>query len=618
MFSKFFNKKNLIIENEVNKNEKIKVNENEKVKEDIKKIIEKVKNKRIKEKEYIKENKENKIILESKNNSIIDVTGKNYKIQKNSFENKNEIIKEKENKKNKIILQSNNNSINGVTGINYKIQKNSFEDENINTEELSLNNNFQDYKRINYLNSIYKYYYKDKISFKDIDLSKKFKNKIKFYEYTEFYLMFKVKIDKYTKNNFLLFETSKLYIEAMQALTIYYTDKEKSFSEIIYDITEASIIEKYEYHEDEFYFKNIFQYELALLFYSIFNYIKNFVNIYLELTTNKNILNFQYELDNKTFKNFTNDILKVLENHINDLKKNITIPNDKIKFELLPLSDNLFKSNLKNLLLEYNNNVEVFLFRVHHFFNLSQLVKNRFIIYYEAAKFLSGARDILKYKLDNKEIIKSKTKNKIHFKLTQKEKEATISFYLHYIFYNKNYDYKKLPNYNMILLFENEDHINNYTEYSKNFNDLLIHKNLNHFKSLLNDIPNLFLNKRKKINIENLSVEQTEKKHSETLNLLNCFLNDEEPKKNLTIIKNQSEVCNKKKELFKINFSSIQLEILDLFCINEFKLTNIELDNFAKKNNIFKNQFIDSINEKAFEILDDNLIEFDENFLSFK
>ena len=507
-------------------------------------------------------------------------------------------VKREDLKEDKKEEKSFKDSVIDVTGKNFKIKSMSPENKKNKKEEVSIDDKFIDYENFEFLTSRFNvdYVYNN---FYGIDLAKKYKSKINFYKDTELYLKFKFKTDKYTRNEFLLFEITKFYINAMQCLTKYYIDKKKSFNKIIFDLAKESILNKYKYIENEYHFKNLFQFELAQLFNIIFDFVKNIVIINLGLTPKKNNFQYIYNLHNKTFKSFDDNIIGVLNKYLFDLKKNITTPNTDTILEFISFSESLFKNTLNTIISDYNNDVDEYLFRVHRFFNICKLVKNRYVIYFEAANFLSKPREIHKNKF------------------TQKEKEATISFYLHYIYYNIKYEIKKLPKYNLNLLFENEEHKKNFANFSKNFSQLLIHKKINLFKKLLNDIPNLFLIKRKKINIENSTIKHTENKHSETLNLLNNFLNDEEPKIKINNIKKEnvtgSEYINKKSVSYKINFSTVQLEILDLFCINEFKLTNIDLDNFTKKNKILKNQFIDSINEKAFEILDDNLIEFDDN-----
>ena len=55
--------------------------------------------------------------------------------------------------------------------------------------------------------------------------------------------------------------------------------------------------------------------------------------------------------------------------------------------------------------------------------------------------------------------------------------------------------------------------------------------------------------------------------------------------------------------------SPIQIEVIKLFSKNGFSLSRAKIEEFAKKNSLFVNQFLNSINEEIYEVIDDILIE---------
>jgi hypothetical protein len=60
---------------------------------------------------------------------------------------------------------------------------------------------------------------------------------------------------------------------------------------------------------------------------------------------------------------------------------------------------------------------------------------------------------------------------------------------------------------------------------------------------------------------------------------------------------------------FEINFSEIETELLALFRENNFQLNDSQVSDFAKSQKQFKTSLVQKINQKFYEIHEENLVE---------
>ncbi len=179
------------------------------------------------------------------------------------------------------------------------------------------------------------------------------------------------------------------------------------------------------------------------------------------------------------------------------------------------------------------------------------------------------------------------------------DRESALILYVYYLqsdMQSKTFNNKFFPKTIQKILFQNSEQLEDFetiiTKFIKN-------KNL---ENTLTEISTLFEVKRKKITINHHEVAETMKQHSETVELLNQYLQDEEE---ITQNIAKKEIPSASKSLL----SDTQKKILHIFAENHFEVSENVVDNFAKANNIFKNSLIESINDICFEKLDDNLIE---------
>lgn len=248
----------------------------------------------------------------------------------------------------------------------------------------------------------------------------------------------------------------------------------------------------------------------------------------------------------------------------------------KNKFEILTKK---FKGDIENFSKEINS--------------LAKLnAKNPSIenIYFEASKFISKS-----------------------------DKKSALVFYIHYLFYDlrsENFDNKQLTKTIQKSLFKNSEQLR---EFEIVVSELIKNKNL---ENAIQSVSKIYEVKRKKIKLDTISIVEVQEQHSETVELLNTYLQDEfedeaNSIKSTEVGTNeiQIEIISKAPHtttsvyLDSLMFEEIHLSTLDIFVKSNFTVPANEFSEFSKSKGVLKNQVIDSLNEKCFDCLDDVLIE---------
>lgn len=280
--------------------------------------------------------------------------------------------------------------------------------------------------------------------------------------------------------------------------------------------------------------------------------------------------------------------------HVNSI---LASSNDKIAkidepTEILLNSKNTsrWKNRFEVLTDEFKGDVEDFAKEINTLAKLN--AKNPSIenIYFEASKFISKS-----------------------------DKKLALVFYIHYLYYDlrsDNFDNKQLTKTIQKCLFKNSDHLR---EFEVVVTELIKDKNL---EKAIQSVSKIYEVKRKKIKLDTASIVEVQEQHSETVELLNTYLQDEFEDEENSIKSTevgdneiQIEIISKKSHystsvyLDTLMFEEIHLSTLEIFVKSNFTVPLNEFAEFSKLKGVLKNQVIDSLNEKCFECLDDILIE---------
>ncbi len=202
------------------------------------------------------------------------------------------------------------------------------------------------------------------------------------------------------------------------------------------------------------------------------------------------------------------------------------------------------------------------------------------------------------------------------------DKEQAIFYYFTHLYYDHNFTTKTKEFTKKALkeLFTTDEQLSKFTAIKEE----LIKENK--LEAALEKIPSIYYVERKKITLDSSSIKNVQSQHSETVDLLNEYLQDEkETNKEIkstekSISKPISKSSKKTKPvkesssnyLAELNLTQIQKTVLDTFKENNFKISHQKFEKLATQNGMFKNQLLESINETVYEILDDVLIEEEE------
>lgn len=182
--------------------------------------------------------------------------------------------------------------------------------------------------------------------------------------------------------------------------------------------------------------------------------------------------------------------------------------------------------------------------------------------------------------------------------LADKHKEKSLKLYLLYLSV-KGCEHRAISKRNAGRLFANEKQ---KEQFEKICNQL---KKDNNIHKALEDLAGLFVVKRKRIELNIDAIQDANIKQNNVARLLSDYLDEEEDAKSTPIP--EINVITEKKESTEKNHK----EFFDLFISNAFRLNRQDVLSFVRTKGLFKDQFIEHINDLYYEALDDLLIEED-------
>lgn len=198
------------------------------------------------------------------------------------------------------------------------------------------------------------------------------------------------------------------------------------------------------------------------------------------------------------------------------------------------------------------------------------------------------------------------------------DKMVSLKFYLKYLLvvFDLKEKSKTLPNISKMFedLAQRKRFETVKTEFEKDKN----------IEKAFENVEGVFVEKRKKIVLDISTISEVIDKHSETVDLLNQYLQEDESQQTIhkkveKPVKKELEKSTPKKEKsssFNLEVTPVQEEVILLIATTtEFSVSQKKIAEIATKNGMFKNQLIEQINDLFYELLDDVLIEEeDENY----
>lgn len=401
----------------------------------------------------------------------------------------------------------------------------------------------------------------------------------------------------YPSNNFCeieycRIEILKLYLALFKSLEKEYEKLNTSIDEVFKHIADIYVKKQHGYRRGSSNYNYSMDETLRYFLNNIFKHCENEVREYYnhkrKLNTDLSLhipeANIEYE------KTVVPVILEVLPQLVTTTVKQ---PDKETDIELYTQNTTRWKIKFSFLVDNYNGDSAKFLNDIIELGNLN--TKNLSVenIFYEASKFISKSNP-----------------------------ETALILYLYYLYYDLKsvtFDNKQLTKTIQKSLFKNEEQIKDFQNIIKDF---IQDKDL---KKAIKAVPNIYKAKRKKIVVDRSAIKEVQEQHSETVVLLNEYLQDESNEVTINTEDINSEeikieitpkhtLQQNDKFITDIELTLIQVETLNLFEKNGLSISFEEFDIFVKEKGLFRNQLIDSVNEVCYDLLDDVLIEEEENF----
>lgn len=185
--------------------------------------------------------------------------------------------------------------------------------------------------------------------------------------------------------------------------------------------------------------------------------------------------------------------------------------------------------------------------------------------------------------------------------MVDKDKVVALKFYIHYLNVgseSKKFKFREISKANQKKIFTSEVQLENFNEILK------IYRSKKRLNQALTAIDEVFVKKRKKVVLDEQAIHSARKDLIEVVDLLNEYLEDEEP-----VVMNTSHTVENFSSSSDIAFTPVQLEFLNTLKMKDYTLLLDDINSFANSRGVFKSQLIDGINDLCYDTLDDMLIE---------
>lgn len=452
-------------------------------------------------------------------------------------------------------------------------------------KKLKNNNQFPSNETYTYSNNYYDEYWK---------LGSKYKTKLNLNE-EEIELLNYI----YNPNNNFFniehccLEILKLYLRVISDLKLKYIAEQTNLNEQFIAVSDLVARKQFRYRKGS----DNYKYTLDTTRKEIFMYIlKSCENAVREFYGHKRKLNLNIHYTSEEVKTeFEIKIVSKINELIPLLISNVAKPDEATDIELNIQNTTRWKIKFEELIINYNENLNEFIESIHSLVLLNEKNPSVENIFFEASKFIS------KY-----------------------DKETALTFYICYLscdLESDTFNNKQFTKTILKSLFKTNEQL---LDFEKIVSELIKNKDVD---KALESVSKIYKIKRKTIQLDKTSIKEVIEQHSETVELLNEYLKDDVEEEVIGVgfedigkqeieikIPNSNKEFHKSAFVDEIIFTEIHIATLELFTKNNFSISQIDFETFAKSKGVFKNQLIESINETCYNFLDDLLIEEEEDY----
>lgn len=402
----------------------------------------------------------------------------------------------------------------------------------------------------------------------------------------------------YPSNNFCSIEYCcveilKLYITVIEELKASYIAEGTTIDAQFLAVADVIARKHFKYKSGSQNYKYCIETTTNEFYSHIFKHCENAVREYYGHKRKINTDTYYTTAEAKT--EFETKIISKVSGLLPVLISKVSLPDEVTDIELYSQNTNRWKIKFEELTTNYNDKPKEFIDSIVTLGKLNKKNPSIENIFFEASKFIA------KY-----------------------DKESALSLYVYYLYHDlksATFDNKQLTKTIQKNLFKTNEQLH---DFEKIVSELIKDKDL---EKALKNVPKVYEVKRKKIQLDTVSIKEVQQQHSGTVELLNEYLKDDFEDENNSIksqeINNEEikiEITQKSEDTIHsafvsdLSFSPIHISALELFSKSNFSVPQSELEAFAKSNGVFKNQLIESINEACYGLLDDVLIEEEDDY----
>ncbi|MBU0941157.1 MAG: hypothetical protein KKD36_06980 [Bacteroidetes bacterium] len=388
-------------------------------------------------------------------------------------------------------------------------------------------------------------------------------------------------------------EILKLYLSVIADLKLKYIAEQTNLNEQFIVVSDLVARKQFRYRKGS----DNYKYTLDTTRKEIFMYIfKSCENAVREYYGHKRKLNLDIHYTSEEAKTeFTIKIVSKVNELLPILISKVPKPDEATDIELNAQNTTRWKIKLEELTTNYIAKPKEFIDSIISLGKLNKKNPSVENIFFEASKFIA-----------------------------KHDKESSLILYVYYLYYDLKsvtFDNKQHTKTIQKSLFKTNEQLD---DFQLIVNNLIETRDLN---KALKEVPDIYRIKRKTIQLDRTSIKEVIEQHSETVELLNEYLKDDVEEEvigveleDLSKEEIKIKIPHENKELYKstfvdeIIFTEIHTTTLELFIKNNFSISQIDFETFAKSKGVFKNQLIESINETCYDFLDDLLIEEEEDY----
>lgn len=381
-------------------------------------------------------------------------------------------------------------------------------------------------------------------------------------------------------------QIARFYLKVYEFVEEAYNKKQKSLSRALEKI-EDDLFDKEKLQTAEggklIYFNNIWSQHL---FTRIFNQCENVIRkhySYYDLIIPAGI--YKYDFTTGKIKSI-NEWESIVHEIIQQYTVNLEEPIEEYEKAFLQLKPSSWKIKYENIIKQYGDSPEKFLIAVNKLGKFINNTNNEQSLYFQAYSYMH-----------------------------EKDTITALTLYLYYssVLQKKGVkNAKKISKIHENKLFQNR---NQSIQFKELLSELTPNENLN---CAIEKLTEIFLPKRKEIILDTVSIQNIQKSHSQTVELLAELLQDENEiisnnnNKNTKHIVSQTTIAEtnpSNDSNDRVELSDIQKKSLEYIFSNNNRVTVKKFETFAREKGQFGNQLIESINELYYDHLGELLIE---------